>query len=98
MKESDRLAAMGQCLSLLGASVEELPDALIIKGVGGRKAESGLPVTVSGFQDHRIVMSMAIAAIALKREVIIRGAEAVEKSYPAFFEELRKRGGEADVL
>ena len=98
MKESDRLAAMSQCLSLLGVSVEELPDALIIKGVGGRKAEGGLPINVSGFRDHRIVMSMAIAAIALGREIIIHGAEAVEKSYPAFFEEFRKLGGEADVL
>lgn len=98
IKESDRLAAMSQCLSRLGISVEELPDALIINGIGRRTAEFDRPVIVSGFQDHRIVMSMAIAAIALGREIIVQGAEAVEKSYPAFFEEFKKLGGKADVL
>jgi 3-phosphoshikimate 1-carboxyvinyltransferase len=43
-------------------------------------------------------MSAAIAACFCGGEVIIKGAEAVEKSYPRFFEDYRMLGGEADVI
>ena len=53
---------------------------------------------MSGYNDHRIVMSMAIAALSCEEPVLIRGAEAVAKSYPDFFREFRRLGGRADVV
>jgi 3-phosphoshikimate 1-carboxyvinyltransferase len=43
-------------------------------------------------------MAMAIAATSLGVEIIIEGADAVQKSYPSFFAEFTKLGGVADVL
>ena len=93
LKESDRLASVAEMLSNLGAKVEEKPDSLII--TGNRKlrgtASGGSPVDSAG--DHRIVMSAAICGSFCENEVIIKGAEAVEKSYPKFFEDFAKLGG-----
>ncbi len=49
-------------------------------------------VKVSSFNDHRIVMSMAIIATLIEGGLIIDGIEAVNKSYPTFFEDLRFLG------
>lgn len=95
IKESDRLAAMAECLRKIGGFAEEKPDGLVI--TGGLRRPSG-PVVLDSFGDHRIVMAMAVAAASLGIEIIIEGAEAVNKSYPSFFEEFRKLGGAADVL
>ncbi len=88
IKECDRLAAMCECLTVLGADVKETADSLIVRGKtplhGGE---------VRSFNDHRIAMSMAIAAAAANGDVVIRGAEAVAKSYPTFFEDYKKLGG-----
>ena len=93
IKESDRLAAMYDCLSKLGADITEEPGGLIIKGVPRLKGG-----TVSGYNDHRIVMAMAIASIVSDGPIIIEGAEAVNKSYPTFFEDFQELGGEYRVL
>lgn len=93
IKESDRLAAMADCLTRLGAAVEEKEEELIVTG-GSLKGGCD----VSGYNDHRIVMSMAIAALICEGPLIIRGAEAVSKSYPDFFDEYRRLGGRADVI
>ena len=93
LKECDRLSAMAENLTLLGAAVEELPDGLAIHGNGSLHG-----ATVSGCGDHRIVMAMTIASLLCEEPIIIEGAEAVEKSYPHFFEDFAKLGGIADVL
>jgi 3-phosphoshikimate 1-carboxyvinyltransferase len=93
IKESDRLHALYKCLAELGADIEELSDSLIIRGK--KKLEGG---TVSSCGDHRIVMAMAIAALCCKTPVIIKDAEAVNKSYPRFFDDFRKLGGDAVVI
>ena len=93
IKESDRLHAIFDCLTTLGADIEELHDSLIIKGK--ERLNGG---TVSGAGDHRIVMSMAIAALCCSGPVTITGAEAISKSYPHFFDDFRKLGGEAIVI
>ena len=93
IKESDRLAAMADCLTRLGAKVQEGEEELIVEGGA---LQGGCEV--SGYNDHRIVMSMAIAALQCREPVIIRGAEAVAKSYPDFFDEYRRLGGRADVI
>ena len=85
IKESDRLAAVTNMLATLGADIRETGDGLIIHG---RKPLSG--GTVSSWGDHRIAMSAAIAAVLCAEPVIIQGAEAVNKSYPTFFEERRR--------
>lgn len=96
IKESDRLAAMADCLHRFGIRVEELSEGLRIHG-GKWKSESS-EVQIDAYGDHRIVMAAAIGAVALEREVMITGAEAVAKSYPTFFAEFTRLGGDADVL
>ena len=93
IKESDRLHAIYDNLTKLGADVEEYPDSLIIRGK--ERLKGG---TVSGYNDHRIVMSMAVAALCCEEPVIITEAEAVSKSYPLFFDDFRKLGGEVVVI
>ena len=85
IKESDRLAAVTDMLGRLGADIRETADGLIIHG--GRPLTGGI---VSSRGDHRIAMSAAIAAVLCTEPVVIRGAEAVSKSYPTFFEERRR--------
>lgn len=92
IKESDRLSAMAKNITALGGDIHILPDGLLIHG-GTLKGG-----TVGGYNDHRIVMSMAIAATCCQNPVIITDAEAVNKSYPTFFEEFRRLGGVIDEI
>ncbi|OXU14515.1 3-phosphoshikimate 1-carboxyvinyltransferase [Sedimentisphaera salicampi] len=87
-KETDRIKCMAEVLSKIGADIEELPDGLIIRG--GNKLSSG---EVSGHYDHRIIMSMAVAAIAGGIELDIDTAEAVDVTFPTFPELMRSIGG-----
>lgn len=91
LKESDRLYAMARGLKSLGVSLEEGPDFLVIRG--GVLEDVKEPVYLDGYGDHRIVMALAVALLALRRKGVIQGAEAVEKSYPDFFEKLKELGG-----
>ncbi len=93
IKECDRLRAMTDGLSSLGADIKETDDGLIINGV--KKLSGG---NVEGYNDHRIVMSMAVAAIRSDGDVIISDMESINKSYPAFFEDYKKLGGITDVI
>ncbi len=93
IKESDRLATVTAMLTNLGADIRETADGLIIRGVpflhGGCIDAAG---------DHRIAMSAAVAATRVARvcggsyntsvasAVTVKGAEAVAKSYPSFWE------------
>lgn len=92
LKESDRLAAICTLLTRLGAKAEETADGLSIEG-GGLHGGA-----VSGFHDHRIVMSAAVGAAFAATKTEIFGSEAVEKSYPQFFTDFKHLGGKADVL
>lgn len=93
LKESDRLLATAQGLAALGADVVEGEDSLIIQG--GRRLTGG---RVDAHNDHRIVMAMAIAGLSSETGVCIVGAEAVAKSYPTFFTELARLGGDVRGL
>lgn len=88
IKESDRLAAMARELNKLGARVTEEREGLTIEGVPRLKGG-----VVEGWNDHRVVMSLAVAAIACDGPVTIEGDGAVKKSYPHFFEDYRSLGG-----
>ena len=87
MKESDRLASVTATLNALGAKVIEGSDSLSIDGVKSLKGG-----TVEAWGDHRIAMTAAIAACACENAVTIKGAQAVSKSYPQFFDELASLG------
>ena len=85
IKESDRISAVCNMINSLGGKAIADEDSLTVYGNG--KLVGG---TVSGENDHRIVMSAAIASLICEKEVTILGSEAVGKSYPAFFEDLSK--------
>jgi len=93
IKESDRLATVCQMLNALGGQAKEGPDSLTVYGVPS--LSSG---TVDGANDHRIVMAAAIAATACREDVTILGAQAVNKSYPSFWEDYKNLGGVIHVL
>ena len=88
IKESDRLATTAALLTALGGQVEELDEGLVVTGrsrlTGGE---------VDSANDHRIAMSAAIAALACTEPVILHGAQAVNKSYPAFWTDYARLGG-----
>ncbi len=82
-KESDRLHATATELSRLGAKITELPDGLVIEGVG---ALSGGACDSHG--DHRLAMTLGIAGLVAQQEVNIADADVVDVSYPGFWEDL----------
>jgi len=93
LKESDRLRTTYDGLSALGANIIELPAGLQITGQDKLKGGE-----CNGSGDHRIVMAMAIAATVCSGPVVIHGADAIEKSYPGFFDDYRMLGGEVIEL
>lgn len=93
IKESDRLTAVSELLNNLGGKVIVHEDGLEIHPV--TKLLGGV---VDSFGDHRIAMCAAIAATRCTAPVIIRGAECVEKSYPAFFDDYQHLGGIANGI
>jgi 3-phosphoshikimate 1-carboxyvinyltransferase len=85
VKESDRLAVMATQLNRMGAQVTELPDGLEITG--------GTVLTgtdVDSYTDHRIAMSLAIAALSASGKTSIHRAEAASISYPNFIATLQE--------
>ena len=91
IKESDRLTAVTQVLTALGADVVEGADRLTITGQPEGLAGG---VTVDSHNDHRIAMMAAIAATRCAAPVTIIGAECVAKSYPDFWEDYERLGGQ----
>jgi 3-phosphoshikimate 1-carboxyvinyltransferase len=91
-KETDRVSAMAEALTKMGADVEETRDTLTIHG--GETSLQG--ATVDGRGDHRIIMSLAIAGLVAEGTTTITGAEHVDVSFPDFFDVLYDLG--ADVV
>ena len=87
LKESNRVASVIAMITALGGKAEADENTLFVFGTG---LTGG---TVDSVNDHRIAMSAAIAATVCKEPVTILGAECVKKSYPKFFEEYRRLGG-----
>jgi 3-phosphoshikimate 1-carboxyvinyltransferase len=83
VKESDRLAVMATELGKMGAKISELADGLEI--TGGQELQGA---QVDSFTDHRIAMSLAIAALRARGKTTILRAEAASISYPNFVETL----------
>ncbi|HLQ97512.1 MAG TPA: 3-phosphoshikimate 1-carboxyvinyltransferase [Candidatus Dormibacteraeota bacterium] len=85
VKETDRIEAVVDVLSTLGAQVQSTEDGMIIKG---RTALSG--GEISSYHDHRIAMMGAIASLIAKDEVILDDDASIAVSYPNFFEDLQR--------
>ncbi len=85
-KESDRVSAMAKELSKMGIRIDEKIDGLTIHGGKLKGAH------VETYNDHRILMALAVAALAAEGETIISGVESVDVSYPSFLEDMNSLG------
>lgn len=83
-KESNRAEAIRKEFGKIGIEVD-LSEPNVMKITGG-KITGG--VEVESYGDHRMAMTLAVAALLSDREITIKGAECVSKSYPDFFETL----------
>ncbi|WP_350344867.1 3-phosphoshikimate 1-carboxyvinyltransferase [Proteinivorax tanatarense] len=84
-KESDRIKSTVTNLSKLGADIEEIGDGFTVKGITQLKG-----TTLNCHKDHRIIMSMAVAALGSLGETKIEDSKWVNISNSQFFEELKK--------
>ncbi|MHB8062689.1 MAG: 3-phosphoshikimate 1-carboxyvinyltransferase [Ruminiclostridium sp.] len=92
LKETDRISVMCKELSKMGADIRELPDGLVIR-------ESKLMgCSVNGHDDHRIVMSLAIAGLNCPGKTIIDTAEAMNVTFPSFVQCIRSCGGNIEIV
>ncbi len=85
VKESDRITAMAEALTLAGAKIEERVDGLVIHGSGG----DPLPGTPDGAEvithlDHRIAMAMAVAGLVSREGVAVDDTAPIATSFPTF--------------
>lgn len=83
IKESNRLEAVVTELNRVGIEARELSDGLVIQGGAMR------PAAIETYNDHRMAMSFAIAGLAVPG-MEISDKKCVDKSFPAFWEELKK--------
>jgi 3-phosphoshikimate 1-carboxyvinyltransferase len=88
IKETDRIAVMREELTKLGARITELPDGLVLEQSKLTGAE------VSGHDDHRVVMSLAIAGCSIPGQTVIHTAEAAAVTFPAFADLMRGIGAQ----
>lgn len=86
IKETDRLQALQNELTKLGATVSVTQDSLTLKASSAINKN----ISIKTYQDHR--MAMAFAPLALKTDLIIEEAEVVSKSYPNFWKDLKSVG------
>lgn len=87
LKETDRISVMAAELSRLGARVEELSDGLIVHE---SRLKSG---PVSGHADHRVVMALAVAGMAIPGRTSVDTAESIAVTFPNFIELMQNLGG-----
>jgi 3-phosphoshikimate 1-carboxyvinyltransferase len=84
VKETDRIAALQNELTKLGAKVEVVHDVMTVHPPG-----KITPARIATYDDHRMAMSFAVAATRVAG-IEIADAECVNKTYPAFFDDLRR--------
>ncbi len=83
VKESDRISALVAGFRAMGGEIEEFPDGFHVRG--DRRLTGGHPDAAG---DHRLAMAFAIAGLSATGDTIVGGAEAVDVSYPGFFQTL----------
>jgi len=89
IKESDRITSMTTELNKLGANIVETEDGMIIQGVDNLKGG----VEVDAWNDHRVAMALAVASSRCEEKITLTGANAVNKSYPNFWNDFKMLGG-----
>jgi 3-phosphoshikimate 1-carboxyvinyltransferase len=82
-KESDRIATVTEALRALGGQVEPTEDGMVIEGTAGLRGG-----TIDSHGDHRIAMLGAVAGLASREGVEVRGMDAAAVSYPGFEDDL----------
>ena len=93
LKESDRLKAVAQLVRDSGGIVRIEGDNLYITGTGTLTGG-----TVDCVNDHRLVMAGALNALIGTSPMILKDSEAISKSYPHFFEDWKRLGGETHSI
>ncbi len=91
VKESDRITTMADALNVCGVTTREFEDGLSVTGTGGEPIAGG--ATVATRLDHRIAMSMTVAALHARQPVTLDDAAPVGTSYPIFFATLDRLMG-----
>jgi 3-phosphoshikimate 1-carboxyvinyltransferase len=91
-KESNRAITLQEEFGKLGIQIDLQDDLMIVHGGAGIKS-----ATVHSRHDHRIAMACAVAALNANGEVLIEEAEAINKSYPDFYEHLQKLGAQIKI-
>ncbi len=84
LKETDRIAGVVDALRALGADIDATADGFAVRGASGLRGG-----TIDARGDHRLAMMGAVAGLASREGVQVRGIEAAEVSYPSFVEDLR---------
>lgn len=92
-KESNRSRALHETLSILGANITSGENTIEIEG--GVELKGG---TVNSFNDHRIAMANAVAALLCRETVIIEEMESINKSYPGFIDDFLSLGGNIRII
>lgn len=83
MKETDRIAAVTNELTKIGANIEATPDGMIIHGPTPLKGG-----TMDSYGDHRLGMMAGIASLIASEPITIQNPACIDISYPSFFEDL----------
>jgi 3-phosphoshikimate 1-carboxyvinyltransferase len=91
-KESDRAITLQDEFDKMGVTIDLKGDEMIIHGGGNVKGAD-----VHSHHDHRIAMACAVAALKADSEMVIDEAQAVKKSYPDFYEDLKKLGADVSL-
>ena len=92
LKECDRISASATELRKMGAKIEELEDGLVIH----QSTLTGCDV--HGYDDHRMVMSLAIAGMAAKGTTTVDTAESAAVTYPTFMNDMQKIGAKLEIM
>ncbi len=92
IKETDRIKSMSEGLRKMGAVIEELSDGLVIKKSKLHGA------SLNGYNDHRTIMSLAIAGINADGVTKISTVEGINKTYPSFVNSMKKLGAQMEVI
>jgi 3-phosphoshikimate 1-carboxyvinyltransferase len=89
VKESDRIATVVEGLRGLGADIEATDDGFAVRGTPRGAQAGGLKGgTIDAAGDHRLAMMGAVAGLASREGVTVRGMEAAAVSYPGFVEDI----------
>ncbi|WP_143307945.1 3-phosphoshikimate 1-carboxyvinyltransferase [Chitinophaga vietnamensis] len=91
-KESDRGLTLQEEFGKMGIRIDLQGDEMLVHGGTGLKG-----ATVHSHNDHRIAMACAIAALTADGPVVIENAEAINKSYPEFYDHLQQLGGKVAI-